>query len=67
LVLDFNWPSVLPPSVPLTVFHGTEDPIGDEAFLVQISGGARMVRVPHTGNHAMVLHPEFLFDELDRL
>ncbi len=67
LVLDFNWSSVLPASVPLTVFYGTEDPIGDEAFIVQISGGAKLVRVPYTDDHAMVLHPEFIFDELDRL
>ena len=31
LIVDFSWANVLPASVPVTVFHGADDPIGDRS------------------------------------
>ncbi|MFN3255341.1 MAG: alpha/beta fold hydrolase [Ilumatobacter sp.] len=67
LILDFDWTSVLPSSVPVTIFHGTDDPIGDQAHIARRSGSATIVNVPDSGHHLALEHPELLFDALDNL
>ena len=66
LLLDFNWFDVLPASVPLTIFHGADDPIGDKAHIAKIVGAGEVVNVPGADHHIALEHPELLFDALDR-
>lgn len=65
LILDFDWKQVLPASVPVTIFHGTEDPIGDQEYLVELADGATIVNVPGADHHVALEHPELLLDSLD--
>lgn len=65
LLLEFDWSRVLPASVPVTVFHGTDDPIGDPRYIAKISGGASVVSVPGADHHVALQHPELLFDALE--
>lgn len=65
LILDFDWQRVLPPSVPVTVFHGTDDPIGDQSYTARLAAGATIVNVPGADHHVALEHPELLFDALD--
>jgi pimeloyl-ACP methyl ester carboxylesterase len=66
LILDFDWKRVLPASVPVTIFHGTEDPIGDGAYRRKLAGGAVMVEIAGADHHVALLHPDLLFGALDR-
>lgn len=65
LVLGFDWTEVLPSSVPVTIFHGDDDPIGDQAYIASISGDAEMISVPGSDHHVALQHPELLFQHLD--
>jgi pimeloyl-ACP methyl ester carboxylesterase len=65
LILDFNWSSVLPASVPVTIFHGVADPIGDQAHIAKISGSARVINVAEADHHIALEHPELLWDALE--
>lgn len=64
LVLDFDWTDVLPADVPVTFFHGADDPIGDQARIAELAGNAELVDVPSSGHHVALQHPELLFDAL---
>jgi pimeloyl-ACP methyl ester carboxylesterase len=64
LVLDFSWPDVLPASVPVTIFLGADDPIGDRAHIARLVGDANVVTVASADHHVALQHPELLFDAL---
>lgn len=66
LVLEFNWPRVLPASVPVTIWRGDDDPIGDASYIDRIAGGAAVVSIPDGGHHLALTHPELLFDAIGR-
>ncbi len=66
LILEFNWSQVLPASVPVTVFHGTDDPIGDPQHIAELARNATIIRVPGADHHVALQHPELLYDALDR-
>ncbi len=66
LILDFDWSDVLPASVPVTIFHGADDPIGDQTHITKIVGAGDVVNVPGADHHIALEHPELLFDALDR-
>jgi pimeloyl-ACP methyl ester carboxylesterase len=65
LIVEFNWSRVFPASVPVTVFHGTGDPIGDQSHIAQLVGKANIVNVPGADHHVALKHPELLFDALN--
>jgi len=65
LILDFNWSSVMPASVPVTVFRGANDSIGDQAHIAKLIGKPRIVIVSGADHHVALQHPELLFDALD--
>ena len=65
LILDFDWSTVLPASVPLTIFHGSDDQIGDQAYISEIVGTADVVNVAGSDHHVALEHPELLPDALD--
>lgn len=65
LILDFNWSAVLPASVPVTIFHGVDDPIGDQSHIAKISGSAKVINVAGADHHIALQHPELLFDALE--
>ncbi len=65
LMLDFDWPSVLPAAVPLTIFRGENDPIGDPEYLSGLAVGSVVVNVPRADHHVALRHPELLFDSID--
>lgn len=67
LIFEFDWCRVLPASVPVTVFHGTDDPIGDRFHIEKIIGKSKVVNVPGADHHVALEHPELLFDALDEL
>jgi pimeloyl-ACP methyl ester carboxylesterase len=66
LILDFDWSSVLPASCPLTIFRGSDDPIGRRDDIAELAAGATIVDVPGADHHVALEHPELLFDALDR-
>lgn len=66
LVLDVDWSSILPGSVPVTIFHGTEDAIGDQAHIATLVGSSNVVNVPGADHHVALQHPDLLVDALDR-
>jgi pimeloyl-ACP methyl ester carboxylesterase len=66
LILDFDWTRVMPAAVPVTIFHGMDDPIGEGAYRAKLAGGAVIVEVPGADHHVALQHPELLFDALDR-
>ena len=65
LVLDVDWSSVLTGSVPVTVFHGTEDAIGDQGYIASLVGSTHVVNVPGADHHIALEHPDLLVDALD--
>ncbi len=64
LIFDFDWSRVLPASVPVTIFHGSEDPIGDRGYIAEIAPGVTIVDVADSDHHIALQHPELLFDAL---
>lgn len=64
LILEFDWSEVLPASVPVTIFHGLDDPIGDQDHISMIAGDTKLVAIPGAGHHVALHHPELLFDAL---
>ncbi len=40
LIFEFDWSRVLSTSVPVTIFHGTDVPIGDQAYIAEIDGSS---------------------------
>lgn len=65
LILDFDWPSVLPSNVPVTIFHGVGDPIGDQSHITRLSGSAQVVDVAEANHHVALQYPKLLFDALE--
>lgn len=65
LLLEFDWTRVLPAGVPVTIFHGNDDPIGDSTLIARISGGAAVVSVPGADHHVALQQPGLLFDALE--
>jgi pimeloyl-ACP methyl ester carboxylesterase len=62
LILDFSWAKVLPSSAPVTIFRGTEDPVGDRTHIAKVIGSAKVVDVAGADHHLALQHPELLFD-----
>lgn len=50
---------------PVTVFRGTDDPIGDRTYIAKIIGSSKIVDVPGADHHVALQHPQLLFDALD--
>lgn len=65
LILDFDWTTVLPASVPVTIFRGTDDPIGDREYIAELADGVTVVDVPGADHHLALHHLELIFDALD--
>ena len=65
LILEFDWTRVLPASVPVMVFRGTKDQIGDPAYIAKLARGAAVVNVPGADHHVALEHPSLLFEALD--
>lgn len=65
LVLRPDWTSLFSVDVPVTVFRGTDDPIGDRAHLTSVARRARIVDVEGADHHVALTHPHLLFDLLD--
>lgn len=65
LILDVDWSRVLPLSVPVTVFHGADDSIGDQAYIAELIGKSHLVTVAGADHHVALQHPELLFDALE--
>ena len=65
LILDFNWSKVLPASVPVTIFRGADDPIGDESHIARLAGSAKVVNIAGADHHIALQHPELLVDALE--
>lgn len=66
LILDVDWSEVLPASVPVTIFHGDDDPIGDPSYISELVGRAELTVVPGADHHVALQRPELLFDALRR-
>jgi pimeloyl-ACP methyl ester carboxylesterase len=64
LILDVDWSGVFPASVPVTVFRGADDPIGDHAHIASLVGASNVVTVAGADHHIALQHPELLFDAL---
>ena len=65
LILDFDWARVLTAGVPITVFRGSDDPIGDQAHVVKLIGKHNVVNVPGADHHVALQHPELLFEAIE--
>ena len=65
LILEFDWTKVLPAAVPVTVFRGADDVIGDPAYTAKIAGGAAIINVPGADHHVALQQPSLLFDALE--
>ena len=65
LVLAFDWSTVLPAQVPVTIFHGVDDRIGDQGFLADLIEDSDLIVVPGGGHHLALTHRELLYDTLD--
>jgi pimeloyl-ACP methyl ester carboxylesterase len=65
LILDFNWSKVLPASVPVTIFHGADDPIGDQSHIAKLAGTAKVIKVAEADHHVALQHPELLLEALE--
>lgn len=65
LIIEVDWSTVLPANVPVTIFRGGDDPIGDQAYIASISGTAQIVNVPGSDHHVALEHPKLLFDALE--
>lgn len=66
LVLDVDWTEALPAQVPVTIFRGTDDTIGDREFTRKVAGEAHIVDVPDGDHHLALRRPDLLFDALRR-
>ncbi|MEL6894453.1 MAG: hypothetical protein AAFP84_22885, partial [Actinomycetota bacterium] len=66
LVLEFNWSRVLPASVPVTIWRGADDPIGDASYVKRIAGNATVATIAGGDHHLPLTHEELLFDSIAR-
>ncbi len=65
LILDFDWTAVLPAGVAVTIFHGSDDPIGDQYFIAELGTGVTTVAVPGVDHHVALQRPELLYNALE--
>ena len=65
LVLAFDWSTVLPAQVPVTIFHGVDDRIGDQGFLAGLVDDSDLIVVPDGDHHLALTHRDLLYDTLD--
>ena len=65
LVLHPDWPALFDLDVPVTVFRGTEDRIGDREHLTSVARRADIVDVEGADHHVALTHPHLLFDLLE--
>ena len=65
LIFDVRWTRILPASVPVTIFHGTDDPIGDRNHIAKIARNAIVVDVDEADHHVALQRPDLLFDALE--
>ena len=65
LILDFNWAKVLPANVPVTIFHGVNDPIGDQSHIAKLMRTAVIVNVAGADHHIALERPDLLIDALE--
>ena len=65
LIFDVRWTRILPASVPVTIFHGTDDPIGDRNYIAKIARNAIVVDVDEADHHVALQRPDLLFDALE--
>ena len=61
LVLTFDWRTVFPARVPVMIFHGTQDPIGDHHHLASLVDATDLIEVPGGGHHIALTDPELLY------
>lgn len=66
LLLDVEWARLLPASVPLTIFHGADDPIGDRAAIAELCVDANIVSVADADHHVALQQPQLLFDAIEQ-
>lgn len=66
LVLDFEWAGVLPAAVPVTIFHGADDPIGDRTLIAELCADATIVSVSDADHHIALQQPQLLFDAIEQ-
>lgn len=64
LVLRFDWRTVFPARVPVMIFHGTKDPVGDHHHLARLVDATDLIEVPGGGHHIALTHPELLYNAL---
>lgn len=65
LVLTFDWATVLPGEVEVTIFRGATDPIGNRSYLEELVGEADLIDVAGGGHHIALTNPELLYDLLE--
>ena len=64
LILDVDWSRVLPSAVPVTVYRGGDDSIGDPVHIASLVGESNVVTIAGADHHVALQHPELLFDAL---
>ena len=65
LVLKFDWAAVLLGEVGVTIFRGTNDRIGDRAYLANLVQRSDLIDVTGVDHHIALTNPELLYDLLD--
>jgi pimeloyl-ACP methyl ester carboxylesterase len=65
LVLKFDWAAVLPGAVGVTIFRGTNDPIGDRAYIANLVERSDLIDVTGGDHHIALTNPELLCDLLE--
>lgn len=66
LVLDADWSGLFDIDTPVTIFRGTDDPIGDRIHLTSVARRSTIVDVENAGHHVALTHPHLMFDLLER-
>lgn len=64
LIIDVDWSRLLPASVPVTVFRGADDSIGDPVLIAKLVGESNVVTVAGADHHIALQQPKILFDAL---
>lgn len=66
LLLHVAWGALLPAAVPVTVFHGEHDLVGDRAMIARLFAHNTIISVPDADHHVALQHPKLLFDAIDQ-
>ncbi|MEL6891110.1 MAG: alpha/beta fold hydrolase [Actinomycetota bacterium] len=65
LVLGASWSELFADvDAPITVFRGTEDPVGRRTTLAQVAPRSTIVDVDDADHHIPITHPQLLFEQL---